>query len=481
MRAARKPWLSWWVLAMAMAAVSLAVPGPGATAASGDVHAAMVKDVRPGMVGSVPHNVTAVGSRVFYNHISPDYGDELWVSDGTRAGTHIVKDIFPGWEGSEPRNLTAVGDRLFFSALAKDSQPGFPNRELFVSDGTRLGTQMVRNINNYFRAIERSSDPEELTDVNGTLYFSAIDTNLDRELWKSDGTKAGTVRVRNLNAPTPGSAEQSSNPANLTAVGDTLFFNAIATGGNDLWKSDGTFAGTVRVKGRLNLQPTDLTALGTRVFFTAGPESSYGRELWVSDGTATGTHLVKDILRGPDSSQVADMTAVGDKLFFAAHDANLDNELWTSDGTKAGTQRLKNINPVVDPANPSSQGSDPTRFADLNGTAYFSAITDSRRFMWKSDGTKAGTVKLPSTRDDGAGPDPVELTVVGDAVFFRSQTSATGDALFYVRGSVATQVTDESISADNEPTELTEAGGALFFRDYTRAYGEELWRATIEP
>ena len=481
MRAARKPWLSWWVLAMTLAAICLAIPGPGATAASGDVHAAMVKDVRPGMVGSVPHTVTAVGSRVFYNYISAKYGDELWVSDGTRAGTHIVKDILPGWEGSEPRNLTAVGNRLFFSALAKDSDPCCPNRELFVSDGTKLGTQMVRDINRYFRAIEQSSDPEQLTDVNGTLFFSAIGTNLDRELWKSDGTKAGTVLVRNLNVPTPGSPQLSSNPANLTAVGDTLFFNAIASGGNDLWKSDGTVAGTVRVKGKRNLQPTDLVALGNRVFFTAGPESSYGRELWVSDGTATGTHLVKDILPGPSSSQVADMTPVGDKIFFAAFDANLDNELWTSDGTKIGTQRLKNINPVVDPAHPFAQGSDPTRFADLNGTAYFSAITGNRRFMWKSDGTKAGTVKLPSTRDDGAGPDPVELTVVGDAVFFRSQTSATGDALFYIRGSVATRVTDEWISADNEPTELTEAGGALFFRDWTMAAGEELWRATIEP
>ncbi len=465
----------------AIAAVGLAGLGPGATAASGDVHAAMVKDFRPGSAGSTPHMLVAAGSRVFYRLITPAYGAELYVSDGTAAGTHIVKDILPGWEGSEPLNVTAVGDRVFFSALASDSDPCCPNRELFVSDGTRAGTQMVRNINDYFRADELSSDPEELTDVNGTLYFSAIGTNLDRELWKSDGTKAGTVRVRNINAPTPGSAEQSSNPANLTAVGGTLLFNAIASGGNDLWKSDGTFAGTVRVKGKLNLQPTDLTALGNRVFFTAGPESSYGRELWVSDGTATGTHIVKDINPGPTSSQVADMTPVGDKLFFAAFDANLDNELWISDGTKAGTQRLKNINPVVDPAHPFSQGSDPTRFADLNGIAYFTAITDNRRFMWKSDGTAAGTVKLPSTRDDGAGPDPLELTVVGDVLFFRSQTDATGDALFYTRDTVSHRVTDIWISADNEPTELTEAGGALFFRDWSFAAGQELWRATIEP
>lgn len=69
----------------------------------------------------------------------PTLGDELWVSDGSAAGTHVVADIFDGGNGSAPRNVTAFGGRAAFSATVGSRDEG-ALRKPFVSDGTAAGT-----------------------------------------------------------------------------------------------------------------------------------------------------------------------------------------------------------------------------------------------------------------------------------------------------------------------------------------------------
>ena len=80
--------------------------------------------------------------------------------------------------------------------------------------------------------------------IGNTLYFASSDATHGTELWKTDGTVAGTVMVKDIN---PGVA--GSNPFQLTNVGGTLYFVAQDGGGGaDLWKTDGTASGTVLVK-----------------------------------------------------------------------------------------------------------------------------------------------------------------------------------------------------------------------------------------
>ena len=82
-----------------------------------------------------------------------------------------------------------------------------------------------------------------LTAVDGTLFFSASTAEGGDELWKSDGTEAGTTLVKDIRAGTG-----SSSPVYLTAVDGTLFFRAYTPeGGYELWKSDGTETGTIKV------------------------------------------------------------------------------------------------------------------------------------------------------------------------------------------------------------------------------------------
>jgi ELWxxDGT repeat protein len=139
------------------------------------------------------------------------------------------------------------------------------------------------------------------TNVNGTLYFVANDGTTGYELWKSDGTSAGTRLVRNIN-----SGGNSSYPRYLTNVSGTLFFSADdGTKGHELWKSDGTPGGTVLVRdirpasGGINFgsYPRHLANVNGTLFFAAN-DGTRGYELWKSDGTSTGTVLVKDIRPG---------------------------------------------------------------------------------------------------------------------------------------------------------------------------------------
>jgi ELWxxDGT repeat protein len=192
---------------------------------------------------------------------------------------------------SIPRELTGVAGTLFF--ISGEDQRGYGGN-LWKSDGTEAGTVRLRTFTSGGYGARRN-----LTGVGGTLFFTAAESHGD-ELWKSDGTEAGTIEVRDINP----NDFCSSSPSSLTDVGDTLFFTADdGIHGRELWKSDGTRSGTVRVKDidpddeGYDSGPSSLTDVGGRLFFSAD-DGAHGRELWKSDGTWTGTVLVKDINKG---------------------------------------------------------------------------------------------------------------------------------------------------------------------------------------
>jgi len=142
---------------------------------------------------------------------------------------------------------------------------------------------------------------------------------MGQELWKTDGTAAGTVLVKDIN---PGTA--NGNPQLLTLVGSTIFFAAFDSAGTELWKTDGTPAGTVRVKDIWpgpghGSSPTRLVNFNGRLFFDARDDR--GEEFWTSDGTDAGTYLVRNI--GEDAFGVFDgsplnLAVSGNTLYMSA-------------------------------------------------------------------------------------------------------------------------------------------------------------------
>ena len=150
--------------------------------------------------------------------------------------------------------------------------------------------------------------------AGSTIFFTANDGTSGVELWKTDGTNAGTVRVKDIN---PGAA--SSTPNQLMDFNGTLFFVAEdAAGGVELWKSDGSDAGTVRVRdiypGTLPSNPTQFVVFNSLLFFAA-TDAATGTELWKSDGTTAGTVQVRDVNTGGPSSNPTSISPLASDTF----------------------------------------------------------------------------------------------------------------------------------------------------------------------
>lgn len=306
--------------------------------------------------------LAAIGETIYFTADDGTYNRELWKSDGTEAGTVMVKDICSNNCGSYLSNPVVFNNKLYFNAF-----DGIHGRELWVSDGTAEGTKMVKNINTTTGCEgECGSSPDDLTVANGVLYFTAV-TGLDtkRELWKTDGTEAGTVLVKDIY---PGTAE--SYPSYMTVFNNRLYFVAWTTGSGELWKTDGTAAGTVRVKDGFTQDIEQLAVAGNTLYLKVD------KTLWKSDGTTAGTVVVKEIV----SAAPENLTAVNNRLLFSA-----DYKLWVSDGTEAGTQELW--------TNP-SPGPFPEVKGVAGGTLLFIGPDGGFSSLWKSDGTAAGTLKV---------------------------------------------------------------------------------------
>ena len=175
---------------------------------------------------------------------------------------------------------------------------------------------LLKNINTTGGGIpftpDNSSSPQHLVAVGTRLYFSADDGTSGRELWTSDGTAANTKRVKNIHA---GSA--ASDPADLVELNGKLFFSADDGSGRTIWQSDGSNAGTDLITDTTVFSAAaDLTRSGSSVLFSAA-DGTNGRELWKTAGAITDTLLVKDINAATASANPTDLTDVNGTLFFA--------------------------------------------------------------------------------------------------------------------------------------------------------------------
>jgi ELWxxDGT repeat protein len=272
--------------------------------------------------------VTITGNTVFFIAGDNDHGYELWKSDGTIAGTKMVKDINPGINGSDPYNLFVYKKEIYFGA-----NDGGLNPALWKSDGTEKGTIKLKSITPAFYYSRFNTEPQHVFCVsNSTLYFNATDFNaFGAELWKTNGTVGGTTLVKDINP------HFSSYPDNLTDLKGTLYFTADdGIHGNELWKSNGTSQSTQMVKDinpDYNFFNYNLCSAGGKLYFLNN--GTYPNILWSSDGTAANTNQVNDAgLNGLSSIQ--NLTGVGDKLFFGAYSYKYGTELYEGNAS-AGT------------------------------------------------------------------------------------------------------------------------------------------------
>lgn len=384
----------------------------------------------------------------------------LGFSPALWAEAYLVKNINTLWS-SGPWSLIEANGITFFNA--NDST----GEELWKSDGTPQGTVKVKEISPY-----QETFTWYLTAVNGVVFFGAEDGLHGWELWRSDGTAEGTVMVKDIR---PG--EDTSAPQALANIDGLLLFSATGpSGGQELWRSDGTDSGTFMVKDinpKGDSGPYQITNVKGTAFFLAN-DGTHGTELWKSDGTTTGTVLVKDIYP-TDRPRIGSLTAVNDTLFLVTDDGTHGRELWKSDGTTAGTVMVKDINPF-------NEGK-PWYLTNLNGTLFFTANDGSNGIeLWKSDGTAIGTMMVKDLNPGPSSADPWYLTVHNGNVFFSANDGTHQRELWKSDGTAMGTVMVKDINqttnrgSQSYTAYFTSLNDLLFFRAEDGIHGAEVWQ-----
>ncbi|MCX6208808.1 MAG: hypothetical protein NTZ59_04745 [Bacteroidetes bacterium] len=205
---------------------------------------------------------------------------------------------------------------------------------------------------------EKGSQPDGYTSYKGYVYFSANNPTYGRELWKTDGTAAGTSLVKDIYAGVLG-----SNPKDLFVANNILYFTANnGVLGNELWMTDGTItklakdfvagSGSSNAKVAIEFNGKILVSYDSaNTTRTSALDGSY--YLNTDWGTSVGTIQV-----------VLSFVKANNKLFYAGSNNVGDVELYSWDGTNT-PQLVANIN--------ATGSSSPMSFLQLNDTLYYSA------------------------------------------------------------------------------------------------------------
>ena len=367
------------------------------------------------------------------------HGVELWRLDPATGELTLLKDINTdkgqSWNSlgsAYPEGFVVFGDQVLFTAL-----DGTHGRELWITDGTSDGTQLLSDIRTGNRSLKGSTLPRDSEPLGLTVFestagpravFAAAGNSGGQQLWLTDGTSAGTRLLKTIRSG--GDAGLDSFVVVKGTTTDKVFFVAYdgGTSGRELWVTDGTTVGTQVIDvlpGRGSSHPAHLTVYGQHVFFTATGPGTQGRELWVSDGTTSGTVQVTNIDTRTDSGSrrlsqgPRDLFVFGDTLLFAAEDNSKGYEPYALDLSplKNGTvaQFAGSARPVLlgNLRADAGKGSFPKLFTRLGEKVLFTADDGVvGRELWETDGTKANTKRVADSNPGLAGSSPTGLQVV---------------------------------------------------------------------
>ena len=406
-----------------------------------------VLDVCPGPCASNPSRLTTAGGLVYFLAFEPAHGYELWRSDGTAAGTYLLFDAEPGPRSRNYDSFLATPNRLFFTL----------GQTLYASDGRREGTQRVGDFAGTF-----------LGALGDVALFVFDDQVHGQELWRSDGTAEGTELVRDIVLGAPSALSAGELNIQAAAFGRWLLFPANdRLHGAELWRTNGTAAGTTLVRdgapGEESSHPERLVRAEGGVYFIAS-----GR-LWWSD--ASSAHTVPLTAPGvaPDFSQLRPWKQ---QAFFAVERDDRSVELWVADGPARSARRLRTFPPlanggraliggfaaladravlVVDHGQPRLWRSDGTRagtvplgqledpgpLASFGGRAYFAAVDGGGSELWRSDGTTGGTRRFLDIEAGDRSSSPEQLTALGSTLFFVADDGVHGPELVRSDGTQA--------------------------------------------
>ncbi len=426
---------------------------------------------------SSPVELTALGDDLYFR-LDGEGQDRLWRSRGDEASTVAVAGPGDGCPLQQPRlndpgsPLAAAGGYLFFAC--EDSE----QRQLWRTDGTPSGTIPLLSF--------EAAPLAEIVAAGARVY--AVARGHDRTavgtIWVSDGTPAGTSQLLTtaFGAPRPVFGRS------LAAVGDRIVFRD----GHSHWISDGTAAGTLPLTSPDNENafhgdaPIELAVFGGARYFLAYA-SAQDVELWRTDATVPGTQRA---LRLADLgvATALDLRSLGDELVFlgwpvdSTHPSDRLPYLYRTDGTPAGTVRVSETPVWYDWHD--FLYSDTTRSAVLDGEIYFAGEDSEHGVeLWKSDGSEAGTLRVRDVAPDAAPSHPRWFFAAEGRVFFSAWTPHLGVELWVTDGTPDGTRLIHDIAPGPRSSEVGRfavAGSRLFFVADDAHHGHELWSLPLD-
>jgi len=294
-------------------------------------------------------------------------GSELWGSDGTAEGTGVIAPIPQGVVRFDTLPLMDAGGSLFFLLPVRPD-----TTELWHSDGTSDGTKVAHTF--------AGSTNLRLATSRGLAFVRYTEADSRVSLLRSDGTRSGSFPVASFLPDTSGQVLRSARLENIVDVGDWLVFTRTSADATELWRSDGTVAGTYpffEFAGPRSIY--DVAAVGRRLFFQVSGED---HDVWSSDGTRSGTLPIAESA----SSFIGE--ARGQLVFNTQ-----PGHLWASDGTASGTREILRLSPTT---------SDVSQLLTMNGMAYVVARdSEHGRQIWKAPLETIAPACAGDCNDDG--------------------------------------------------------------------------------
>lgn len=413
-----------------------------------------------------------------YRHDPIFEGTELWVTNGTSEGTNLLKDIYPGPSGSESKHHIKFNNKLLFTA-----DNGTHGSELWITDGTDSGTFLLNDTEEgpesptYQRYYSEFKENNII--IGDKLYFRNGNWATGAELWITDGTILGTRMIKDIDPGLGG-----SNPTYLTNIGNLVYFQSYnQTTGAELWVTDGTSQGTYLVKdifdGVNGSAPKSLVKLNEKIIFSAN-DGIHGDELWISDGTPIGTKILKDILINGSSSP-RNLYVLNNFVYFTANDGIHGEELWITDGTEIGTKLVKDINPNINISGEQTYSIDNFKFHKCSTNKVCFVIKDEleRYQLWASDGSELGTKHLNHLNFDEEGAYFKDLIDFNSNLYFVSSNSIGKNRLWKTDGSIngTKLIESNTVSSKLENSKiLLSTEDFLYFSAFDSLAGEELFK-----
>ena len=217
---------------------------------------------------SLGNSLVVVKSSSYDNVIRMYAIDNNVLGDQEEDEWRLIKKLDAPIYGSQYiANFTIIGGKMYFNFRTYyENVP--PSDELWISDGSEAGTKMVKSF--AWSPHNANSNMGMFFDFHGKLFFRGGES-VNQALWTSDGTTAGTVKFHDSSV-VPG---YNDDRLPVLVAQNKFYFSGGTMNNAELWHSDGTVEGTKQL---LDLDdagsswPHDLTMSNGILYFTTSKQ-----------------------------------------------------------------------------------------------------------------------------------------------------------------------------------------------------------------